>query len=526
VKIKTYAQCVFFFLISLFIISCSTVKLDKERSARIVEYAQTLVRGKSYHFHDQKDSLELSEAEDSLRLAVKLDPKNAEAQYWLGETIFKAHVGHLIDSSMNLKALKEGVKHIKRALEIQPQYTGSYNVLPPRDKLSSEWGTAALHFMIYGDIDKAKWAFQKAKDCGGYTDDVLEISRNFLICCPKDAVLYTSGDMDTYGMLYLQLMEGFRTDVKVLNLSLLNTAIYIKYSKKIGAPITMTQTEIDSLCPYYISDTVLLKIQDQVVKNIIENATIESEPDLKPPICFAIIAACHNKKNYGENWRLRGIVYELKNETFPHGTVNFPVTKDLLFNKMSYTTLIDSVYAEGNNLFDVLVFANYVNTFLVLAFAQKEEGDTAGIWETLDKARELLPYSWRIDAFTAYFAYEFEDTILADKMFQSLFEHQPNNCKAVLFFAHFAMENEYSQKSLQILHRGYAINPGNIDILKYLIAYYYHINDMEMVDKYCKEWVDRHPEEEHVKELQVFLERLKSNKDANLLTISTQSNTK
>lgn len=173
---------------------------------------------------------------------------------------------------------------------------------------------------------------------------------NMLATVGENGFIFTNGDNDTFPLWFIQEVKGFRKDVRVVNLSLLNTPWYIWQLKHLEpkVPIRFSDSEIEQLLPYRDRAGKIVMVKDIGTREIIE-ATQEDRP-----VYFAVTVADY--MGYERRLRLEGLAFKLLPEE-SRDLVDVDKTLNNLYNVYRYRGLLrpldERLVAEAPNLADV-----------------------------------------------------------------------------------------------------------------------------------------------------------------------------
>jgi len=214
--------------------------------------------------------------------ATERDTNNAEAFAWLAETYRRLNKPEqAVQAARKSLALhyRNSFAHTTLADTYNPQYgnwaqansdtTWRHLLLAVRSDSNdgNAWLSLWIEGMRRGGDALWKKALRSMVRTKFITPPLLAYNRWVLKNLPKDALLFTNGDMDTYPAAALQVVEGFRTDVALVNISLLNTSWYPRFiSRQYHVPLPFQDWEIDSLKPMWGQEKNIITTSNQIVQ--------------------------------------------------------------------------------------------------------------------------------------------------------------------------------------------------------------------------------------------------------------------
>ena len=318
-------------------------------------------------------------------------------------------------------------------------------------------------------------------------------AKNMLVGLEQDALIFTNGDNDTFPLWYIQEVEGYRTDVKVINLSLLNTPWYIKQCRdnEPKVPITWTDEQIDRLAPVPTKDGWLL-VRDLAVQHILR------ANDWKRPIYFAVTIPPATYAPYRDILEFEGLAYLVVRRK-GENMFNKEKVVENLFEKYKYTSILDENWKRDGSVYlpphTEHLIQNYAVAFLQLAIIMHRESLYDESVRCLEIAHEISPNMPQPTQLLGWYYLDMGDTVQAIRFYQEQADRQPGNLELRFRLAGVYERTGRYQESLEQLEYVLRLDPDSRDAAMAAVGMAIRVDSVEKARKFLSDWLMRHPED-------------------------------
>jgi tetratricopeptide (TPR) repeat protein len=322
---------------------------------------------------------------------------------------------------------------------------------------------------------------------------------NMLEPLAKDAYVFTNGDNDTFPLWYIQQVENFRKDVRVVNLSLLNTDWYIYQlrDEEPKVPIALDDATIKTLGQGAVVDRdgkIIYTNQFMVSHIMAQNR----RPDggWKIPPYFAVTVPEH--QGFDPYFTLEGLVYRVNPDSL-QPEIDIETTRRSMYERFRYRGLFladgtwdSTVYKDENA---ATLSRNYAAAHIQLAFHHQRRGELKLAIAELERVERMFPGYVDVQVPLGRIYLDAGDTASAIGLFERLVARNPNSSEAHYYYGITLMYARRHEAALRELDRAIELDPRNFYAFAAAYSTANEAGQRERALQYLERWSRDHPED-------------------------------